>query len=295
MELEYVVEALNTYFNAPGCEPDSSFAGNMRATYAPFPGLLQRYATAQFLTKYNGLMLRNGAEITKVYTVVFLSQEVLDKILSYGHKDTLVVTHHPLEMETSHRGFLPMPESYFKALKAKATSVYSLHDPLDVHSIISTSRALASALGVTSQRPFAHMPPGFVGIYGCIELSPLPNFLQQVRVVTRVPELHYIVKQSNIEKVGIVAGEVDASAMQEAESLGCDTYLTGTYYNRINNPLGEQQRISFKKAMRQAHMNLIECSHYASESIVMKRDLFDYLAKGIGLAAEFVEQSNPWY
>jgi putative NIF3 family GTP cyclohydrolase 1 type 2 len=41
-------------------------------------------------------------------------------------------------------------------------------------------------------------------------------------------------------------------------------------------------------------MSLIECSHYATEKIVMEKELLD-LIKLQGIDAEFIKQDNPWY
>ena len=295
MRLKPIVKFLDTCFETQSFVPDSSFESNVRATYASVPELLPRYATPQFLIEYSGLMLSNSPEVFKIYTVVFLSREILDKVLELGNRNVLVITHHPLEMETSDRGFLPLPEPHFEAMRSNAASVYSLHDPLDVHKGISTSRALSSALGVVNQQPFVDRSPGCVGIYGDVEPLSLGEFLRRVTSVTGVSDLHCIPGQQVVKKVGIVAGEVDALAMLEAEQLGCDTYLTGTYYNRVNNSIGADRRRSFEEVKHQVNMNIIECSHYASESIVMRRDLPGYLENSIGIATEFIEQSDPWY
>ena len=41
-------------------------------------------------------------------------------------------------------------------------------------------------------------------------------------------------------------------------------------------------------------MNLIECSHYATEKLVLINEMSEYFRK-LGLFYEFIEQDNPWY
>lgn len=36
---------------------------------------------------------------------------MVDKVLARGERDVLVISHHPLVMETSDRGFLPLSET----------------------------------------------------------------------------------------------------------------------------------------------------------------------------------------
>ena len=59
-------------------------------------------------------------------------------------------------METSGRGFLPIPSEQLRALADAHVGLYVLHAPLDCDPEISTSRSLAEALGLRVSEPSLH-------------------------------------------------------------------------------------------------------------------------------------------
>ena len=71
--------------------------------------------------------------VKKIYLAVFLSGEILDKIFQQNISDALIFLHHPMDMESSGRGFLPVEEKYFLKLKRRRISIYCLHTPLDIN------------------------------------------------------------------------------------------------------------------------------------------------------------------
>lgn len=76
--------------------------------------------------------------------------------------------------------------------------------------------------------------------------------------------------------------------------LKCDTFLTGEYYNKLKMPFGEEERRIFKKERKNININLIECSHYATEKLVFLREIPDLFNK-LRIPYEFIEQNDPWY
>jgi hypothetical protein len=61
-----------------------------------------------FCERYNGLMLRSGDVVREVYCAAFPSPGVLDKLLAITSGEALLFTHHPVDMEVSGVGFLPI-------------------------------------------------------------------------------------------------------------------------------------------------------------------------------------------
>jgi putative NIF3 family GTP cyclohydrolase 1 type 2 len=227
---------------------------------------------------------------------VFLSEEILDKIFARGKRSALVISHHPLVMETSNRGFLPLSEEYFEGMQARAVSAYILHTPLDVHNEVSTSRALARELGVKSLTGYYQGSGGPEASYGHLpDPITFDDFLKRVAQVTGVNDLHFIKHRESIHSVGIIAGGTDIRGIRETAALGCDTLLTGTYYNQVHTEIGQWYRDEFEKNRDDLEINLVEASHYATEAIVMQTDMVDFCAGRFGIDAEFIPQDAPWY
>ena len=199
-------------------------------------------------------------------------------------------------METSNRGFLPLSERYLADMQERAISIYVLHTPLDVHNEISTSRALARELGLESLRGFYPGPEGFTGVYGRFPgLTAFDDLLSKVTDVTNVRDPHFIRNHDAVHTVGIIAGGTDVAGIKEVSALGCDMLLTGTYYNLVQTEIGQRYRDEFEAIRDSLEISLIECSHYASEAVVMREDIVDLCVNRFGLDCEFLPQDDPWY
>ncbi len=296
MQLQELRKRLDGMFNIGNIPVDMPFSNLLPQIYGASGIPVEKYYAKDFNSKFHGLMFENGNLVEKVYRIVFLSREVLDKIFEKNETDLLIFSHHPMEMETSGKGFIPLPEKYLNIMKERRISVYVLHTPLDIHEEISTSESIAKKIRLTNQKRYAQNSIGFSGIVG--ELKSAVSFEEFVKIVSTVCEIrapHFVKKTANVKKVGIIAGGGSfIGAIEETISLGCDTYLTGEYINKINNEYGMSQRKEVEEYIDKININLIECSHYATEKVVIKdeiKKIFDDLS----LISEFVEQDNPWY
>lgn len=131
---------------------------------------IEEYATVSFLRRFNGLMLDNADEVARAFTAVFPSVEVLAEVVRRAAGEpSLLLTHHPMDMETSGRGLLPFGEEWLRRLREAGISLYAAHAPMDCHETTSTSRALARALGVPAEASFAGYYGGHAGVHGRIE------------------------------------------------------------------------------------------------------------------------------
>jgi putative NIF3 family GTP cyclohydrolase 1 type 2 len=296
MRLDEITGYLDELFRIGAFEPDLPFSRLVPMVYEGVGIELERYLEGAFLQTFHGLMMRNGESVNMVRCIVFLSDEILGKVFARGERDVLLISHHPLVMETSDRGFLPLSEATLSEMQRRAISVYVLHTPLDVHGEISTSRALARVLGVEAQGVYCEGPSGPVGIYGHLP-APLgfDDFVARVASASGVDTPNLIRNRDAVHTVGIIGGGADVDDILETADLGCDTFVTGTYYNQVQNDIGQRYRDEFERVRDSLDINLIECSHYASEAVVMRQDMVDLCVGRFGVPCEFIPQDDPWY
>ena len=140
------------------------------------------YMTESFKQTWKGLVLDNAKEIKKVYTAVFPSEQVLDKILLSGERDVLLFTHHPMIWDHSTGGFpfKNIPSDYLGKLKEQAISLYTIHVPLDRNGPYSTTVSLARALTIETEREFFDYHGVMVGIIGKTECRTVLELAGQV-------------------------------------------------------------------------------------------------------------------
>ena len=256
---------------------------------------LERYATAEFMRRHNGLMLDNGEDVERVYTLVFPSDEVLEEVArrAEGHP-AFVFTHHPMDFETSGRGLIPMGEALLQRLKEAGISFYSAHAPLDCHDTISTSRSLARAAGVRADGVCAGYYGGHAGLIGVIDETPLDVFVDRLQNALEVQRIDTHAPGDRVARVAVVAGGAAfPPMMQEAIDRGCDTYLTGDFRVRHGGPWAEEHRPQFDAFIEKAPINLIGASHYATEALVLRHEMLGWF-NSLGLPAEFVPQEDAW-
>jgi putative NIF3 family GTP cyclohydrolase 1 type 2 len=296
VNLNDVCAELDAFFRIHALGPDLPFSRLMPAVYRDAGIGLEAHFAPAFLRRFHGLMIRAGNSVERIYCAVFCSDEIVAKVLDRGAHDALLICHHPLVMETSDRGFLPLSLASLAAVQEIGLSVYVLHTPLDVHEAVSPSRALARALGLARLEPWSEGPEGTVAVHGRL---PAPihfdTLLARVRDVTGVPMLHSVRNHRSVQTVAVLGGGTDVSGIQEAEALGCDVLVTGTYWNQVQTEIGSWYRREFEAIRDSLRISLIECSHYASEAVVMREDLIELCSSRFGLPCEFVSQDDPWY
>lgn len=296
MNLEQITKQLDEKFNVQNIPPDMPFSRVMPKIYDMEKIDFRKYLTDDFLQNFHGLMIKNSKEVNKVYLTVFLSEEILDKIFTKAEKNVLIFSHHPVEMETSNRGFLPLREKYFIGMKKRRISVYTLHTPLDINEAISTSLSIAKVLELKNITRYHKNSIGFSGIIGCLSKEiKFEEFIKYLKKIFNLQEIHYAKRFNNVFKIGIIAGGgADVEYIKESIDLGCDTYLSGDYENKIKNEYSIQKRKEFDEVRDLLEINLIECSHYATEKLVIINDIRN-LFESYGLNTMFIEQNDAWH
>lgn len=286
---------LNDKFKTASIPPDLPFSHLLPRKYDEKGVEFRKYFIEKFLENFHGLMIKNSGEIKMVYLTVFLSEEILNKIFRNNERDILIFSHHPMFMETSSRGFLPLEEKYFLEMKRRKISVYSLHSPLDVNEEISTSKSIAKKLSLKNLRRCAPWQGGLSGVYGELpQAINFEDFIKRLKIIFGIKECHFIRKYDDVFRVGIIAGGgTNIEDIKGIIRLGCDTYLTGDFFSKVKNEYGEAERKKFKSMKNNLNVNLIECSHYATEKIVILNEIAKLFGL-YGLNTIFIEQDNPW-
>ncbi|HUF52679.1 MAG TPA: Nif3-like dinuclear metal center hexameric protein [Dehalococcoidia bacterium] len=287
-----VAAGLDEFFRMDDFPPDDFAEIEAFCEEAGIP--LADYATPAFMRRHNGLMV-TAYETQLVYTVVFPSDELIAEIerLAY-QRPTLIFTHHPMDFETSGRGLVPISSESLERMKNAGISLYSAHAPLDCHPEVSTSRALARAIGVPVDGTFAEYYGGHAGVFGEIGETQLAEFVAAAGLACGVERVDSKRYSGTARRVAVCAGGAALpELMQEAVDLGCDTYVTGDYRVRHGGPWAEEHRPRFDGFLEAVPLNLVGASHFATEAIVLKTDVIELFAE-MGLEAQFVGQDDPW-
>ena len=296
MHLDEITAELDAYFALDSLPPDLPFSRLLPAAYKGTGIRLDKVLERAFLERFHGLMIRGHPAVERIYSAVFLSDEIVTKVAARAVENALLICHHPLVMETGGRGFLPLSATSLTAIRDRGMSVYILHTPLDVHAQISTSGALARELGVEPLGRYNEVPGGLAGVYGRLPAPVALDVLaQRVREVSGVPDVHFICVRPVVQTIAVLGGGTDVRGIQEATALGCDVLVTGTYHNQVQNEIGRGYRQAFDRFRDTLAISLIECSHDASEAVVMRRDVVALCDARFGIDCEFVAQDNPWY
>ncbi|MFX0043179.1 MAG: Nif3-like dinuclear metal center hexameric protein [Candidatus Hodarchaeota archaeon] len=244
-----------------------------------------KYISNNFRKRYMGVLLDNSLKIESVYTAVFPSDLVLDKILKSGIKDGLLITHHPMvwDIRKAPQIFTNINPKFLPRLKERQISIYTIHVPLDKNSKYSTTTNLAKALEIAPEGEFYEYFGVKVGIFGETKLKTSEELAEKLKAAVghKVKLWKYGSNEIYNNKVALVAGggnEIDI--IQEILDLGINTYITGvTLLNDYSKPTHD-----FEKKHK---INLIGGTHYSTEKFACIA-LCDYF-KNVNLPCEFIE------
>lgn len=219
----------------------------------------------------NGLMVDGGRPVTRLAAAVNTSFDSIRGAAERGA--SLLLVHHTTWASIDHE-LKPKKEA---ALKEAGISLYAAHAALDCHPEFSNSEVLARQLGVQILGRFVQYGGGLAGAYGAVDGS-FEQFVERVRkeLGTRVDAWK---NAEAFARVGIVAGGGGwTTYLAEAQTLGCDTYLTG------------EGSMYTKLYAREAGMNLVMATHYATETGGV-RALAGHLGAHFALPWDFVREA----
>ncbi|MEH7464786.1 Nif3-like dinuclear metal center hexameric protein [Bacillus thuringiensis] len=298
-KLQEIEHQLHSLFSVHQHGIDPGFSRFLPAAYDPISFPWQEFFEDDFVTYFNGLMIKGADVVRNVFLAVFPTEEVLDRFLAEGTAGDLLFMHHPLVMECGDphglpgRGFVPIPNHYLQAIKEKGLSVYTCHAPMDLHQTYGTSIAMAKALHASVNETFAN-GDGLI-----CEIAPT-NTNELIEKAKRIFDIPYVdfegQTRSHITKIAIIAGCGDkVSMMQEAEEKGAQAYITGEVHCHIDNDYGKKKYDIMKEYIPHTNMSLIGVSHSASEFLVKKTLMYDWFSQNFNVNVVLLPQEKWWY
>lgn len=245
---------------------------------------IDEFLTDNFRKRSMGLVCDFAKEVNHVYTAVFPSDDIMQRILDSGAKDAMLFVHHPSiwDIRRAPNVFYQMSPNLLRQFKERRISIYNLHVPLDNFGEYSTSKTLADALGIYDLRACSPYEGGLAGVIGktkCKTISELQKVFEEA-VGHSIKVYHYGDEEIHNGKVVVVAGggnEVDY--LKEAFDEDVKVVITGisarTSYSEKDHQYEEKQGI-----------NVLGGTHYSTETFACIA-MCDYFKKQ-GISSEFI-------
>lgn len=240
------------------------------------------FLTERYKKRSMGLVCDFATEITHVYTAVFPSKAVMQKMIDDDVCDAMLFVHHPSVWDIRQNPpFYNMERTLLEEFRRRSISIYNLHVPLDHYGPYSTSVCLAGALDLTITKSFAldcGALAGVVATSGACTIEELRKIF--VRAVGHDVALH-MYGDGDIcgKKIAVVAGGGLTEFVEEVAAEGASVFVTGVTalnaYNQRAHDYAKKHGIS-----------LLGGTHYSTEKFACQKMVKYFVAKG--LSAEFI-------
>jgi putative NIF3 family GTP cyclohydrolase 1 type 2 len=301
VSLDELAGELDELFSIHDWDRDPAFSRWVPRVYADIGYDYAKTFEDDFCRRHNGLMLRSSDVVREIYCAAFPTPEVLEKLLEQTSGDALLFLHHPLDMEVSGHGFLPIQPAALERLREQGASVYACHAPLDCHDSTGTNASIVEAFDVKVERSFAEYGIGFAGRIGTIRATGLDELVNRGKQIFGVDRVEIGgARPETITRVAIVAGGGDETALfEEAEGSGAQAFITGEWITRTRPPDEQGQawatanRAACRAYAKTTGMALLAFSHAATEFLVMKGHMTSYFGRK-SLPTTCLEQSDWW-
>lgn len=220
-----------------------------------------------------GLQIEGRQEVQRIIGLVDAHQPCVEAAIEKGAD--LMLVHHGIFWGPPKR----LAESYGRLVRTYMEAnlnLYAAHLALDAHHEVGNNTELARRLGLTVQDWW-----GVVNGTPLAALAEAEEPLALDALVARFEEAVGPIKvvqahgPSMVKRVGILSG-FGANNIEEAASLGCDTYITG-----------ETSHAQYYEALN-AGINLIYAGHYTSETVGVQA-LGLHLQEKFEIEFEFVD------
>lgn len=247
-------------------------------------GEVKDFLSPNFKKRDMGLVCDFAKEINKVYTAVFPSDEVMQRILRDKIQDAMLFVHHPAtwNIRKAPTTWQQMNRQLLQQFKEKKISIYNLHVPLDNYGDYSTGVSLAKVLSIKPKKPFAPYFGSLCGVFGRTQFDLVEDLKEKFEEAVNHKVKLYAYGDDKIrnKEVAVVAGGGDdLEILQEILKAGINTFITGLSikndYSKKAHEFAEKNKI-----------NILGGTHYSTEKFACI-SLVDYFKK-LGLESEFI-------
>jgi putative NIF3 family GTP cyclohydrolase 1 type 2 len=245
------------------------------------------YLSENFKKRSMGLVCDFTNEVNQVYTAVFPSDDVMQKILDEGVENAMLFVHHPSiwDITKAPEVFSQMDVELLRQFKKRNISIYNLHVPLDSYGEYSTSKTLADAIGVKIEKPFFEYHGGLAGVIGITDCKNLAELRQKFEKIVghKVGFYKYGNEKIENQRVAIVAGGGnDLDVLTELKQEGINVLITGiTALNNHSKKVHDFEKVN--------KISLLGGTHYSTETFACK-EMCKYFEK-LNLPCKFVEET----
>ncbi|MFH1210184.1 MAG: Nif3-like dinuclear metal center hexameric protein [archaeon] len=260
-------------------------AKKMSDDWADSMGPVLDFLSEKFKKRSMGLVCDFTKEISQVYTAVFPSRDVMQKILDDKVEDAMLFVHHPAiwDIRKAPEVFQQMDRNLLQKFKERRISIYNLHVPLDNYGDYSTSVSLAKTLGIKPEKPFGLYFGSLCGLFGrtdLVKVKELRNRFESAvnHKVSLYPYGDKIIK-NNIVAV-IACGGNSIEFLEEIAKEGINTFVTGITLKNDHSKKAHDFAESNK-------INILGGTHYSTERFACIA-ICDYFKK-LGLPSRFIE------
>ncbi len=237
-----------------------------------------------FRERSMGLVCDFTTVIKKVYTAVFPSRDIMQKILNNRMQESMLFIHHPSiwDIRKSPEVFQQMERELLQQFKDNKISIYNLHVPLDNYGEYSTSVSLARALGIKPEKAFAPYFGALAGVFGKTKYVTIQQLKEKFQEAVRHRISLYNYGNFEISKgmVAVVAGGGLDETIEEITQNNVNILVTGVTVK--NDYLKKAHEFAKKHKI-----NILGGTHYSTEKFACIA-MIDYFKK-IGLSSEFIE------
>ena len=247
---------------------------------------LQELLTENFKERSMGLMFDFTKDIHKVYTAVFPSKFVMQKIIDDDIENAMLFAHHAAiwDIRKSPEVFQQIDKDLLLKFKERNISIYNLHVPLDNYGKYSTTKTLADTLGIKFEKTFAPYFGAMCGIIGKTEFNNIKDLQEKFKEIVGHDVKLYEYGDEDIKdsRVAVVAGGGNnIEILEEVVKEGVNTFVTGitaiSDYSQKSHDFAKENRL-----------NILGGTHYSTEQFACQK-IVEYF-KEMGLETEFIPE-----
>lgn len=240
------------------------------------------YLSENFRARSMGLVCDFAQEINKVYTAVFPSQSVMQKIIDDDVHDVLLFVHHPSIWDIrKDPAFYKMDTMQLQKFKERRIAIYNLHVPLDHFSDFSTSVTFARTLQIEPTDQFALYYGAMAGVIGRTHKKSIADIRSDLeRAVGHTIAVYAYGSDIITTSIAIVAGGgLDKAIIQEAYEKSAHVFVTGitaySDYTKDAHVFAQENKIT-----------ILGATHYSTEKFACQAMCKYFLTEG--LPSEFI-------